>query len=292
VSGIDSAPNIDPTTAVDPATSIETVAIVDPHDPRIASFRGLRDHALRRQRESPGGDMSGWFVVEGDGVCLRAIEAGYKVVSVLIDATRTERLDPALIAANPVVYAAGIAVVKDITGFAVHRGMLGLFERRTERTPADVVSGARLLVALIGVVNPTNVGLIARSAAGLGADGMLLNQACCDPLYRRASRVAMGEVFKLPWARFGSLADLHDLGVDTWALSPRGEPLDSAPLGNRPIALVVGPEGPGLGADDMAAATARVGIAMHRGVDSLNVGIATAVAINMVASRLTSRHCA
>jgi tRNA G18 (ribose-2'-O)-methylase SpoU len=271
-------------------TAIETVHITDPVDARIAPFRGLRDHALRRQRESRGGDMSGWFVVEGDNVVQRALEAGYKPVSVLIDATRTESLSPELVAWNPVVYTAGVSVVKDITGFGVHRGMVALFERRTERRLAEVVSGAQLVVAMFGVANPTNVGLIARAAAGLGADAMVLDRACCDPLYRRASRVAMGEVFKLPWARFDALAQLHELGMDTWALTPRGEPIETVALGTRPIALLVGTEGPGLSEEQLDQATVQVGITMHRGVDSLNVGIASAVAVHSVASRLASRR--
>jgi len=72
------------------------VAVDDPADPRIEEFLGLRDHELRRRRESPGGDLAGIFIAEGDLVVERAVRAGYRLRSVLVDATRTLPLPSAI----------------------------------------------------------------------------------------------------------------------------------------------------------------------------------------------------
>jgi tRNA G18 (ribose-2'-O)-methylase SpoU len=147
------------------------------------------------------------------------------------------------------------------------------------------MAGARRLVVAEGVVNPINLGVIIRSAAGLGMDGLLLDSASVDPLYRRASRVSMGEVFDLPYSRIGRLPDALDdivaAGFTTVALTPdvTAESLDeiSFTSGER-VALVLGSEGPGLTDETMQRCDRRVRIPLSGRVDSLNVGSAAAVA--------------
>jgi len=201
-----------------------TTLVTDPDDPRIAPFVGLRDHELRKRREQPGGDMAGVFICEGDLVVERALLAGYQLTAVLVDAKRSApfpfELDDAV-----TVYAAAAPVLVRITGYALHRGMLACFVRRPELDAPTVLDNARRIIVLEGVNNPTNLGVMARSAAALGIDAMLLDAFCCDPLYRRASRVAMGEVFKLPYARLGALPEgltlLHDRGFELVGLDPK-----------------------------------------------------------------------
>ena len=260
------------------------IRIDEPSDPRIEEYIGLRDQELRRRRESPGGDLSGIFVAEGDIVVQRAVRAGYRLRSVLVDATRATPL-PAEVGPDVPVFAAGPGVVLRITGMGVHRGMMASFDRRLEATASAVLASATRVVVLENVNNPTNLGVIARSAIGLGADGLLLDPSCCDPLYRRASRVAMGEVFAMPWARLGRFPDgldeVVDAGFSLLALTPdrEAESIDTLQLapGER-VALVLGAEGPGLTADAMARIGRRVRIPIHGGVDSLNVAAAAAVA--------------
>ena len=141
--------------------------VEDPADPRIEEFLGLRDHELRRRRESPGGDLAGIFIAEGDLVVERAVRAGYRLRSVLVDATRTLAL-PAVVGPDVPVYAAGPEVVLRITGMAMHRGLIASFDRPPDRGVAEVLAGATRAVVLENVNNPTNLGVIARSATGLG----------------------------------------------------------------------------------------------------------------------------
>lgn len=260
------------------------IDIDDPLDPRIEVYQGLRDQVLRRRREGPGGDMAGVFVAEGDLVVERAVAAGYRLTSVLIDGKRTRAL-PDAVADDVPVYAAGPEVLERITGYHLHRGMLACFTRKRVPEPAEILPTLRSVVVCEGVQNPTNLGVIIRCAAGLDIDGLLLDPTTADPLYRRAGRVSMGEAFKLPHARLDALPDgldvLHEHGFTTLALTPAEDSVDIGTLrfgAEDKVAILLGSEGPGLTGDTMAAAHHRVSIPMTGTVDSLNVGVAAGIA--------------
>jgi tRNA G18 (ribose-2'-O)-methylase SpoU len=151
-------------------------------------------------------------------------------------------------------------------------------------TPASLLATARRVVVLEDVADPTNVGAIFRSVAGIGADAVLVTERCSDPYYRRAIRVSMGTVLQVPWTRVGSWEStsslLHDAGfhIAALALTPTAVSLRAFSPPPR-LALVLGAEGPGLTADALAAADTVVQIPMAHGIDSLNVAAASAVAM-------------
>jgi tRNA G18 (ribose-2'-O)-methylase SpoU len=264
----------------------------DPDDPRIAEFVGLRDRELAGPRA--GGRRAvaaGVFVAEGDVVVERALRAGYHVRAALVDATRTEPLPPEM-PADAAVFAAAPAVLRRITGLGVHRGMLASFDRRPVPTAGEVVAAARRIIVLERVSNPTNLGVIIRSAAGLGIDAVLLDPTCADPLYRRVARVAMGEGYAFPWAWLPRLPDglgvVRAAGFRLVALTPdpNAVPIDALAIGGDDrVALLFGAEGAGLSAETLAAADVCAGIRMRRGVDSLNVGVAAGIACWVVGRR-------
>ena len=251
--------------------------IDDPADPRVAAFVGLRDRELRV--------IDKQFVAESDILIDLAVRAGFRPVAVIIDATRTEPLPTAL--ANDVpVYGASPDLLRRITGLAVHRGSLGLFERQPQMSVDDVLLGARRVVVLGGVMNPTNLGVIFRTAAAFGTDGILLDVDSTDPLYRRASRVSMGTVYGFPHATIPRLPDglsvVRDAGFITLALTPDddAESIDDMSFARTDkVAIILGTEGPGLSDDAMAAADRRVRIPITPGIDSLNVSSAAAIAL-------------
>lgn len=260
------------------------VPVADPADPRIVEYTGMRDNALRLRREAPGGDLAGIFVAEGDLVVERALRAGYRLRSVLIDATRSKPL-PEVVPDTTTVFAASPDVVRHITGMGVHRGMMGIFERRPLPDAAEVLARATRVVVLERVVNPTNLGIIARSARGLGADALLLDPTSVDPLYRRASRVSMGEVYGLDVARLPAFPDGLDVvtahGFSLVALTPDEAATSIDDVAFAPddkVGLVLGSEGPGLESETMDRIGLRVRIPLHGGVDSLNVAAAAAIA--------------
>jgi tRNA G18 (ribose-2'-O)-methylase SpoU len=253
--------------------------IDDPEDPRLADYRALTDVELRMRFEEP----YGLFIAEGELVLRRALAAGYQARSILVDVKRVEQV--ADLPTEAPVYAASLALLQTLTGFHVHRGILGSIHRRPPATAAAVLESSTRLVILEDVNNHTNLGAIFRGAAALGMDGVLLSPSCADPLYRRSVRVSMGEVFAVPYARLDpwpqALQTVRSAGLALLALTPAAGALPIQSLSTvqraRP-ALLLGAEGTGLSPATLAAADASVVIPMHRGVDSLNVAAAAAVA--------------
>ena len=233
--------------------------------------------------------MAGVFVAEGDIVVERAIRAGYRLHSVLVDGKRSKPMPDAVDDDVP-VYAAGPEVLKKITGYHLHRGMLACFYRRSLLTVDEVLQQVSAVVIIEGVNNPTNMGVILRCAAALGIEGFLLDPTCCDPLYRRSGRVSMGEAFALPYARLEAfpqgLEPVRSAGFTMLALTPAPDAVDLAEVAldaEQSVALMVGAEGPGLTTAALGAADQRVRIPMSGTVDSINVGSAAAVAFYAIA---------
>lgn len=265
------------------------VPISDPDDHRLADYRALTDVELRTRWEPP----HGVFIAEGELVLRRALRAGYAPRSYLVDAKRLDQLaDLTATAGGAPVYAASQEILRHTTGFHVHRGVLASFHRRPLPSVAEVLAGARCVAICEDVNNHTNVGAIFRGAAGLGVDGLLLSPSCADPLYRRSVRVSMGEVFAVPYATLApwpvALDRVRAAGFSLLALTPAADavPLPRLPAEHRARpAVLLGAEGTGLSPAAVAAADQRVAIPMRRGVDSLNVAAAAAVAFWELAGR-------
>ncbi|WP_433134520.1 TrmH family RNA methyltransferase [Micromonospora sp. CA-240977] len=254
--------------------------ITDPDDDRIADYRALTDVELRTRWEPP----HGLFIAEGELVLRRALRAGYPARSYLVDAKRIDQLAD-LDTGDAPVYAATQDVLQRATGFHVHRGVLASFHRRPLPTAAEVLAAARRVVVLEDINNHTNLGAVFRGAAALGIDGVLLSPTCADPLYRRSVRVSMGEVFAVPYAKFdrwpAGLEQVREAGFTVLALTPAAEALPMQRLSaaqRARAALLFGAEGPGLTGAAQSASDVRVRLPMRRGVDSLNVAAAAAVA--------------
>ena len=264
------------------------IEVGSPTDPAVADYVGLTDGA-RRMRHEPG---AGFFIAEGDQVVRRAAAAGYPPRSVLVSPQRFAELSPEIAGLPCPVLVATYDVLEAVTGFHVHRGILASFGRLPERSPAQVLDGARRILVLEAMNNHTNLGAVFRSAAGLGMDAVLMDRRCADPLYRRSVRVSMGEVFSVPWAFLddwpAGLTDLVAQGFRVLAMTPAPDavPLSEVHLADdERAALLLGAEGPGLTVEAMAASTERVQIPMSAGVDSLNVGAAAAIGCWVVGRR-------
>ena len=234
----------------------------------------------------------GIFIAESPNVIERALHAGYVPELVLADrAVLTPavlRLFDACDAALP-VYTAETAVMEQIAGYHLTRGLLCAMRRRAMPAPEMLTAGnARRVAVLENVMNPTNLGAIFRSAAALGVDAVLLTGGCTDPLYRRAARVSMGTVFQVPWTYLPDAPDASEavqlLRSAGWccaamALSERAVSVAEPRLHEAArLAVVLGTEGTGLTDRTLAACDEIVMIPMSHGVDSLNVAAASAVA--------------
>ena len=255
--------------------------IGDFNAPELDVYARLSERELLRYDEP----LEGLFIAESPKVIDRALDAGYEPVSLLLERRHVEGEARDILArcGNVPVYASTLDVLTKLVGFQLTRGVLCAMRRRPEPSLDEVCADARRVVVLEDVMNPTNVGAIFRSAAALGMDAVLLTSACADPLYRRAARVSMGNVFFIPWTRVGEdwSARLRVLGFKTAAMALNDDAVSvSDPrLAAEPrLAVVLGTEGDGLAPRTIADCDYAVRIPMSRGVDSLNVAAASAVA--------------
>ena len=257
---------------------IQRVAGAD--DVRLEPYRhvGSPDWLLARQL----------FVAEGRMVVQRLLAAGtYTIDSILVTSAAREALAADLESFAGDVYVCDSAVLERVTGFNFHRGCLAL-ARRGEVRAAEGLAGGRRIVALEAVGNPDNVGGIFRAAAALGADGILLDPLSGDPLYRKAIRTSMGAVLTLPWARAacwpGVLASFREAGWRVVALTPSESAMAIADFAHTVetssrLLLLAGAEGEGLSPGALDAADVQVRVPIDKAVDSLNVVVATAIAL-------------
>ena len=272
------------------------IEIKDLNAPELDVFSRITEPQLRTYFEP---DL-GIFLAETGNVVIRALEAGYEPLSLLVE---TEKMESE---AGPVfdaiekywgrekldtipVYTAKHDIVVNLIGYNLVRGLWMTLRRKPEMPVEDFCRDKSRITVLFDVVNPTNVGAIIRSAAALGMDGAVLTHASVDPLTRRAARVSMGTVFQIPWARatreesegINLIRQLQSLGFKTGAMALTD---DSTSIDNDEIrksdklAVIMGNEGMGLPKEVISACDFRVMIPMYHGVDSLNVAAASAVA--------------
>lgn len=259
------------------------VELTDLSDPRLDVYARLTEHQLKSRRHPE----KALFIAESAKVISHALDAGYVPVSLLMEGRQAEANSALLARCGDVeVYTAPREVLASLTGYELTRGILCAMRRPPLPTVEEVCREARRVAVLEGIVDPTNVGAIFRSAAALGMDAVLCTPTCCDPLHRRAVRVSMGTVFQVPWTFLGDwpgpgLERLRALGFQTaaMALTDRSVPVDHPALPRTErLAILLGTEGDGLSPATVAGCDWTVKIPMSHGVDSLNVGAAAAVA--------------
>lgn len=259
------------------------IPISDLADPRLADYSHQTDVALKKAR----GTEHGLYLAESALVLERALRAGHRPRSVLALGGSVEEA-VALVGDDIPVFSGPPELLEQLTGYLLHRGLIASMHRPALPSVESLLAGSRRVVILENVADPTNVGAIFRSVAGIGADAVLVTERCSDPFYRRAIRVSMGTVLQVPWTRLGEwsaareqLAGFH---IAALALTPDAVSLrDFAATAPERVALVLGAEGDGLTAEALAAADTVVQIPMAHGIDSLNVAATAAVAMYALA---------
>jgi tRNA G18 (ribose-2'-O)-methylase SpoU len=252
------------------------IAVDSADHPALAPYAGVRDRDLARGAERA-------FVAEGEVVVrVLAAQTRLRLRSLLLEERRVDALRDVL-GAHPDVpaYVVSQRVMDGVVGFAIHRGVLALGDRGPELDARALARAAELAVGLVGLTNHDNVGGVFRNAAAFGAGAVVLDPATCDPLYRKAIRVSVGGALVVPFARAVDVpAALEAEGFTLYALTPRGdEPLEVLRRERGRRALLLGTEGEGL-PDAVLARARRVRITMAGAMDSLNVAVASGIALH------------
>ena len=257
-------------------------------DPRLDVYARLTEAQLLNRFEP----AKGMFIAESPKVIHRALDAGCKPVSLLMERKDIDGAAAEIIerCGSIPLFTADRDVLCQLTGFQLTRGVLCAMLRPKLPTVEEICLDARRIVILENVMNPTNVGAIFRSAAALHMDAVLLTPGCSNPLYRRSARVSMGTVFQIPWTFIGDevgdwphpgMERLEAMGFRTAAMALRDDSVsidDPGLLAEEKLAIVLGSEGDGLVDRTIADCDYTVKIPMSHGVDSLNVAAASAVA--------------
>lgn len=259
------------------------VIVDDLDDARLSDYRHLREPNVRARVER----NAGIFTVEG-WLSLEALaESPYPMRSALVATQHAERAQ-SIVDPDVPVYAIPESALETVTGVHFHRGVVGVAERPAPLAPADVLAGARRVLILEGVNDYENLGSLFRNAVAFGVDAVLLDPTTVDPLYRRSTRVSLGHVLRVPFARVGVeewptiLGELRRDGLAILALTPAPDATTLAEIVDQlpdRIGVLVGAEGPGLSGAAMASADHRVRIPMTPGTDSVNVATAAAIAL-------------
>lgn len=248
--------------------------------PGVEIFATLTEAQLRNRLDPD----KGIFIAESPKVIRVALDAGYEPIALMCEEKHITGDAADIIAkcGDVPVYTGTRAMLAQLTGYTLTRGVLCAMRRKRLPSVEEVCAGKRRIVVIDGVVDTTNIGAIFRSAAALGMDGVLLTTTSCDPLNRRAIRVSMGSVFLVPWTWIEApLSSLGTLGYRTvaMALSDNSVAVDDERLKSEPrLAIIMGTEGDGLSHDTISGADYVAKIPMAHGVDSLNVAAASAVA--------------
>jgi tRNA G18 (ribose-2'-O)-methylase SpoU len=258
------------------------VPVTSSEDPVLEPYARIRERDLRGRE--------GLFIAESEVVVRVMIERSpFALRSLLLEKRRVAALEDVIakLSEDVAVYVVEQSTMDAVTGFAIHRGVLALGERGAPIAPATLLTGPGPFVGLIGLTNHDNVGGIFRNAGAFGASAVLLDEETCDPLYRKAIRVSAGASLVVPFARTSSAHAMLDLfareDVETIALTPKGEERIDALEPKKRRALILGTEGPGL-PEEVLRRARRVRIDAP-GLDSLNVAVASGIALFATTSR-------
>ena len=266
--------------------------------PDLAPYVKFNESQLFHAREP----QPGLFIAESPKVIERALRAGYRPASLLVEEKVLGRdlaeLDREMAAnqttglAQTPIYVAKRELLQQLSGYNLLRGALAAMHRITRPSLTTFLAALPAqyprIAILESVVNPANIGAIFRSAAALGIDGIIVTSDSADPFYRRASRVAMGTVFQIPWTYVDAqtwyttgIERLHQAGFQTAAMALRHNTIkiDDPQLHQvEKLAIILGSEGPGLRETTIDHSDFTIKIPMTAGVDSLNVAAASALA--------------
>lgn len=247
--------------------------------PELQPYRTMR-RQLEHQRQ-------GIFVAEGEKVVRRLLGSNFIVVSVLLPEKWLRDLEPVLQSRTEEIhaYVADKPVLEKLTGFSMYQGVLAVGKIPASPTLESVLKTSprpHLFVAVDALSNAENLGVVVRNCAALGVEALVVGETSSNPFLRRAVRSSMGTIFRLPVIETASLVqtlrELRAQNIHCLAAHPHTDRRTLAQTDlTRDCCIVFGSEGYGLSSEVLKACDEAVAILMAPGIDSLNVGSASAV---------------
>lgn len=259
-------------------------------DPRLEPYRHLRTRNLTK--------FSGRFIVESRLLVERLLKSDYQVESVLIDEDQLDLLSGEVPHCVD-IYVIAAKQISELLGFDFHRGVLACGRRRPllDLNELDFEVASSLTwtgVMLVGVQDPENMGLIARTCSALGIRELFIGPNCVDPYARRVLRVSMAGLFNLRLYSvpkvIKALDELSERGVRCVATSLDEDSVSLESYRRQgPTLIVLGNEAKGLPEPVQSRADETLRIDMCLGTDSLNVSIAAGIVMHYLTRLANSK---
>ena len=245
---------------------------------------------VQRCREAAGRRIPGVVLLDGEHLITDARAAGVSIEAVLSDDRPRGLLDD--LAARDIAHYAGTeSVLAAASPVRTPSGVVALASW-APRVMSELVGGSSaVVVGLVGVQDPGNVGSVIRSAHALGATGVVALDGSADPSGWKALRGAMGSTFRVPVA-IGTVTALVALAraahVPIVATVAHGVPSIEDVALRPPVIVLVGNEGQGLSDEVVAHAAERVRLPLAPGAESLNVAVTAALVLWEIRRRASS----
>jgi tRNA G18 (ribose-2'-O)-methylase SpoU len=260
--------------------------------PELQPYQTLR-RPLDHQRE-------GIFVAEGEKVVKRLLDSDLTILSILLTPEWLAVCRGKIEARKEPIelFVAKKKLVEGIVGFNLHQGIMAVARIPEPITLERLLADSPhpyFLVAVDGLTNSENLGVLVRNCVGFGVQALLVGETSSSPYLRRAVRNSMGSVFTLPVIPVtdlaGVLRTLHTKHrVQSFAAHPHAkESTLQRAVFTSDCCLVFGSEGEGISQRVLEACGERIAIPMLNGVDSLNVASASAVVFYEVVRQRTGK---
>jgi RNA methyltransferase, TrmH family len=254
-----------------------TELITSAANPLIKRVRLLGERRHRRRE--------GAFFVQGAQPVWQAVEAGADV-EVLITAPDLLRAPTAGMVAEQEARGVRVARLSDelfsrIADRDGPTGLAAIVRGCTKKLGDLAVRADSVFVALHEIANPGNLGTIIRTADAAGAAGVILVGQCADSFDPAAVKASMGALFSMPVAAepsddaFLAWCRRHEVAIAATSAAGAGTLWETEIP--RPLAILLGSEGPGLPERLLAAGDVRLRIPMTGTAESLNLAVATGI---------------
>jgi tRNA G18 (ribose-2'-O)-methylase SpoU len=255
------------------------------------TITSLDDSALtpyRTLRQSVEQFRHGKFIAEGKIVVERLFESSLEIISVLMTSEWFAEYRELLVARPEqiAVFLGQKELLNTIVGYNLHQSVMALGKIPAQATLESVLHQSlppRLFVAVDGLANSENLGVLVRNCAAFGVQAILVGETSSSPYLRRAVRNSMGSVFKIPIVHCKNLVEAltilqHTHEFRILAAHPHAEDHTVQHMNfTKDCCIVFGSEGNGISPRVLSACDISAAIPMQLGVDSLNVASASAV---------------